>query len=83
MWTQMKAYYEECLANLPQPMLEEYLNGARGVRLAKSDSNLLTPSVKRFWNELGVSIGINYAATETSITMGKQRVSLEEIDEVR
>ncbi|GIJ92442.1 hypothetical protein Asppvi_011424 [Aspergillus pseudoviridinutans] len=47
MWTQMKAYYEECLANLPQPMLEEYLNGARGLQLAKSDSNLLTPSVKR------------------------------------
>ncbi|GFG23860.1 hypothetical protein IFM61606_03753 [Aspergillus udagawae] len=81
MWTQMKAYYEECLATLPQPMLEEYLNGARGLRLAKSDSNLLTPSVKRFWNDLGVSIGINYAATETSITIGKQRVSLEEIDE--
>jgi malonyl-CoA/methylmalonyl-CoA synthetase len=83
MWTQMKVYYEECLTSLPKPMLEEYIIGARRLRLAKSDSSLLTPSVKRFWNNLGVSIGINYAATETSITIGKQCVSFEEIDEVR
>jgi malonyl-CoA/methylmalonyl-CoA synthetase len=83
MWTQMKRYYEESLASLPEAVLEEYVNGARGLRLAKSDSNLLTPVVKRFWSEtLGVSIGVNYAATETSIIMAKSRLSDGEINEV-
>ncbi|KAB8233021.1 class I adenylate-forming enzyme family protein [Aspergillus alliaceus] len=82
MWTQMKRYYEENLAGLPAAVLEEYVNGARGLRLAKSDSNLLTPAVKRFWGDvLGVPIGVNYAATETSIMMAKSHLSDGEIGE--
>ncbi|KAE8389055.1 acetyl-CoA synthetase-like protein [Aspergillus alliaceus] len=74
-WTWMKRVYEKDLAVLPQAEVEEYLNGARGLRLAKSDSNLLMPSVQRFWSNLGVSIGVNYAATETSISIGKSCLS--------
>ena len=83
MWTQMKVYYEDHLTRLPEAELKEYTDGARRLRLAKSDSNPLTPSVKKFWREmLGVSIGVNYAAAEMSISMGKSCLDDEEINEV-
>ena len=83
MWTQMKVYYEVHLSALPKAEQKEYTDGVRGLRLAKSDSNPLTPSVKRFWREmLGVSIGVNYAAAEMSISMGKSGLDEEEINEV-
>jgi malonyl-CoA/methylmalonyl-CoA synthetase len=83
MWTQMKRYYEEVLSTLPPEQLETYTKGVRELRLAKSDSTLLAPSVKRFWSKvLGVSIGVNYAATETSIMLSKPRLSDELLDEV-
>ena len=82
MWASLKQLYEEELSLLPQAEVEKYLDGARGLRLAKSDSNLLMPVVKRFWADLGVFIGINYAATETSISMGKLCLPDENSDEV-
>lgn len=84
MWTQMKRHYEDHLVGLPESMLKEYTDGIRSLRVAKSDSNPLTPAVKQFWRELlGVSIGVNYAAAEMSISMGKSALEDEEIGQVR
>ncbi|CAG7939879.1 unnamed protein product [Penicillium salamii] len=82
-WTRMKDYYDETLMGLPPTERREYEDGVARLRLAKNDSGVLTPLVRRFWSRLlgGQSIAVNYAATEMSIALGKTNDPDENTDE--
>lgn len=66
MWCKLMQRYQEVLAAFPQEELDEYLQGARGLRVARVGGAAPMPSLLRFWREtIGVPLEVTYGCTET------------------
>lgn len=66
MWWKMMNHFKEELSRLPVAELNEYIQGARGIRVARLGGASPTPSLLRFWREtIGISLEVSYGCTET------------------
>lgn len=66
MWWKMMNHFNEVLSRLPIAELNEYIQGARGIRVARLGGASPTPSLLRFWREtIGISLEVSYGCTET------------------
>lgn len=65
MWWKMMNHFKEVLSRLPVAELNEYIQGARGIRIARLGGASPTPSLLRFWREtIGISLEVSYGCTE-------------------
>ena len=66
MWWKMMNHFKEELSRLPVAELNEYIQGARGIRVARLGGASPTPSLLQFWREtIGISLEVSYGCTET------------------
>lgn len=66
MWWKMMTYFQEELSRLPVAELDEYIQGARGLRVARIGGAAPTPSLLQFWREtIGIELEVTYGCTET------------------
>ena len=66
MWCRLMQRYQDVLTTLSQAELEEYLKGARALRVARVGGAAPMPSLLRFWREtIGVPLEVTYGCTET------------------
>lgn len=64
LWNRMMAFYQEHIANLPADQREGYLRGLRGLDVARVGTAAASPSLMRFWRELGKPLMVTYGSTE-------------------
>jgi malonyl-CoA/methylmalonyl-CoA synthetase len=66
MWCRLQQHYYDVLSHLPQAKLEEYLQGARTLRVARVGGAAPMPSLLRFWRDtIGIPLEVTYGCTET------------------
>lgn len=84
MWWKLMNHFKEELSRLPVAELNEYIQGARGIRVARLGGASPTPSLLQFWREtIGISLEVSYGCTETGgscfLTNGSTNQRLEVI----
>lgn len=84
MWWKMMKHFKEELSRLPVAELDAYIQGARGIRVARLGGASPTPSLLQFWREtVGIPLEVSYGCTETGgpgfMTDGSTDRSLEVI----
>lgn len=66
MWWKMMNHFKDELSRLPAAELDEYVRGARGIRVARLGGASPTPSLLQFWREtVGIPLEVSYGCTET------------------
>lgn len=66
MWWKLMNHFKVELSRLPAAELDEYIRGARGIRVARLGGASPTPSLLQFWREtVGISLEVSYGCTET------------------
>lgn len=66
MWWKMMNHFKEELSRLPVAELDEYIRGARAIRVARLGGASPTPSLLQFWREtIGIPLEVSYGCTET------------------
>ncbi|KAI1177403.1 hypothetical protein F4777DRAFT_596605 [Nemania sp. FL0916] len=66
MWCRLRQYYLDVLVRLPEEGREEYLRGARALRVARVGGAAPMPGLLRFWREkVGLPLEVTYGCTET------------------
>jgi malonyl-CoA/methylmalonyl-CoA synthetase len=66
MWCRLMQHYQDVLTTRPKEELEEYLRGARALRIARVGGAAPMPSLLRFWRDtMGVPLEVTYGCTET------------------
>lgn len=66
MWCRLKQHYDDVLSHLPQAKLDEYLQSARALRVARVRGAAPAPSLLRFWRDtIGIPLEVTYGCTET------------------
>ena len=66
MWWKMMKHFQEELSRLPVTQLNEYIRGARDIRVARLGGASPTPSLLQFWREtIGIPLEVSYGCTET------------------
>lgn len=66
MWWKLMEHFQNELSRLPVAVLNEYIRGARGIRVARLGGASPTPSLLQFWREtIGIPLEVSYGCTET------------------
>ncbi|KAK2758037.1 hypothetical protein FQN54_004443 [Arachnomyces sp. PD_36] len=65
-WEEMAQYYGDHISSLPELKREEYLNGIRSLRTARTSGAPSPPPLMKFWQKLGLRLRNTYALTETA-----------------
>ncbi|KAI1279487.1 acyl-CoA synthetases/AMP-acid ligases II [Xylaria sp. FL0933] len=66
MWCKLMKYYEEVLSKLPDAQRNDYIEGIRGLRIARVGGAVPMPSLLMFWREtIGIPLEVTYGCTET------------------
>lgn len=65
-WWKMMNHFNAVLSRLPVAELNEYIQAARAIRVARLGGASPTPSLLRFWREtIGIPLEVSYGCTET------------------
>ncbi|EEQ30582.1 acyl-CoA synthetases/AMP-acid ligases II [Microsporum canis CBS 113480] len=64
LWNNMMQYYQQQLQGLPPTELEEYVRGARSLRVAQVGGAMPHSSLLKFWRDMGRPLGVSYGTTE-------------------